>query len=1370
MTVQQHLLWTALPNGPAPDNGRLRLSVFIAPRLRAQEAHPGEGTTLGSFPDFLHWPEHTAAPGASFAVEVDGGATVPATVVSAPYIPGLWEAFFDGTTPLAPFEFDDYADRPFISFSVVAVLDEIRRVYTAVAAASPTELPRMRRPHDEEHDLARIFKGIRDVARNGLAKARDEKDLDRSINALLTDARAQAAVRRSAGGDRRRSPLEPLPPLPPDADFFSKVSREFSRALLFHRRPADGVPVDMPAGAGHLKTGIDFHQMLAALGDHPWLLRRLGLVVDLEVDAADVPSSLPHAPRRLRVVPVWKSALPAEQQSSASPWTAYVNGGAGELTVFAAADRTPDPAGFLPTGLLDLTGGEFSIQQVDVDGAALKALNLAATLNRVDARAEGDTPLGEAETAGVPALRTGGLAFVHAGRAGALQGEFADAVAINDAIEAGTDLTLHAQDLVRGYRLDVWAPTTDGGGAWRSLHRRRVQYTAERFVDALPAVVDEGFFQLGLAGKAAAADQKPDPDGELYVHETVVTWDGWSLSAERPGKSINRDPRAPQDDVPETQPSHVSNDAVTAMGLGIESKAEPGTLPRLRFEGSYRFRVRTVDLAGNGPTLEAADSIMLDAAVPDHAAPTGGPASYLRFEPVPAPALVPTERFAEGASLLRLVVRSKAGLNTDEYATQFNAADEVLVRGHAPYRPVEDRHVIPPKAALQTVELHGRMDVAIGSDGTDPDAAKLEAISQAYDVARREKGSLTEISTDPGNPQGYVVCGNDQFELPYLPDPLAIGAVFFGLPGVPDMESFAIRFEGPQWYTVAPFRLRLSEGSGVPAWDPEQRLLTVFLPQAATATVRVCSLVESDVANFGIMRWCEQSLLPDDLDRVYRCAKENRFWMITPWHELHLVHAVQQPLLQPHVAKFEVHRSGAELTADLSGLIFVDAASTEQIDLVGAWQEPVDDPAQEVPDDPAQEFPPVLSKEGAVFRLPLALAATGAPYTGPGSTFWSLEDGHGMRFSTMARERRRTPELPPHAFGDTKHRHIAYRAIATTPFREYFPPDWANKPHLLTSASTPVEIDVPSSAAPHPPNVLYVVPTQRWEEQPMPAGGLHRRIRHGGGLRIYLARPWYSSGDGEKLGIVYGQGAIFPLSPQYPFITIIGQDPVRGGAGLASATDNTFTNAEGTVADVRVPGAPGTFRIAYFTPEFDRETKSWFCDVDLATESAYMPLLRLALVRYQLHSLPECHASSVVLTDLTTVLPDRTLSLTSQPGPAKAVEITVTGPSYSSLRGVDLERTDALARARIMATLEERDPAIANETLGWRPIDGARVELQSSMDHENTIWTGQLGIPPAAAASRRITVIEHDYLAADTETGDEQGLTGRVVYAHSILI
>jgi hypothetical protein len=59
--------------------------------------------------------------------------------------------------------------------------------------------------------------------------------------------------------------------------------------------------------------------------------------------------------------------------------------------------------------------------------------------------------------------------------------------------------------------------------------------------------------------------------------------------------------------------------------------------------------------------------------------------------------------------------------------------------------------------------------------------------------------------------------------------------------------------------------------------------------------------------------------------------------------------------------------------------------------------------------------------------------------------------------------------------------------------------------------------------------VLYVIPTWTWSERTvpgltLPGGPALRpttfRTRSGGGLRVYLDRPWYSSGADELLGVV----------------------------------------------------------------------------------------------------------------------------------------------------------------------------------------------------------------------------------------------------------
>src|SRR5690606_22594759 len=114
---------------------------------------------------------------------------------------------------------------------------------------------------------------------------------------------------------------------------------------------------------------------------------------------------------------------------------------------------------------------------------------------------------------------------------------------------------------------------------------------------------------------------------------------------------------------------------------------------------------------------------------------------------------------------------------------------------------------------------------------------------------------------------------------------------------------------------------------------------------------------------------------------------------------------------------------------------------------------------------------------------------------------------------------------------------------ATTRFREYLPPSLYAQQELVTrlgpvalgatfalpaedDPGAPVLVDpngsdaqslVPASAAPDDPRVLYVVPTFRWERSSSANAATQQATRHGNGLRVWLDRPWFSSGDGELL-------------------------------------------------------------------------------------------------------------------------------------------------------------------------------------------------------------------------------------------------------------
>jgi hypothetical protein len=87
----------------------------------------------------------------------------------------------------------------------------------------------------------------------------------------------------------------------------------------------------------------------------------------------------------------------------------------------------------------------------------------------------------------------------------------------------------------------------------------------------------------------------------------------------------------------------------------------------------------------------------------------------------------------------------------------------------------------------------------------------------------------------------------------------------------------------------------------------------------------------------------------------------------------------------------------------------------------------------------------------------------------------------------------------------------------------------------FTRRSDPVAVHVPSSVRPVAPHVLYVVPTFGWQRETQT--NQKRSVRIGGGLRVYLDGPWYSSGIGELLGAALWTGGQADREDWKGFIT-----------------------------------------------------------------------------------------------------------------------------------------------------------------------------------------------------------------------------------------
>ncbi len=136
----------------------------------------------------------------------------------------------------------------------------------------------------------------------------------------------------------------------------------------------------------------------------------------------------------------------------------------------------------------------------------------------------------------LPSMRSGGLQLYLDGRGATVIDAIQQSKVFNQALESGgaQPRPFYAEDLVRGYRLDVWESRA---AKWLSLHRRKGAYAIGEEYLPFNTEDEEGFFQLAATQPAPGA---PTDDKDLYVHEIIARWAGWSLSVPFPGKALSR--------------------------------------------------------------------------------------------------------------------------------------------------------------------------------------------------------------------------------------------------------------------------------------------------------------------------------------------------------------------------------------------------------------------------------------------------------------------------------------------------------------------------------------------------------------------------------------------------------------------------------------------------------------------------------------------------------------------------------------------------------------------------------------------------------------------------------------------------------------
>ncbi|EHR71494.1 hypothetical protein BurJ1DRAFT_2666 [Burkholderiales bacterium JOSHI_001] len=1399
--AQQTVLWTVLPNGRR--NGRWCVSIVVSPRLKpgsVAESRLGHS----AWKDWADWPATVAAQKFELVlpnglVRLEPVVTAPELKPDS----ALWQQLFHPQLLVAPFTFTDIAAQNLRSFPLRSVLGLVRQHYAQLSLqAGGGEHPRLLPWKDADPALKDLLTGLGtrtvkvnlgdrsiEVPQPGFGRFHavrgGRRTHDRAIDSRVFSAGSciKAPVRLPGQkGETATFALRALPPVwedptlirngtiqvaPADREKRAQLMEQFSgpgeyalwQADRFYNRsvPSDAQramrrPSFAAVGPSPVAPEYDFHQRIGSYGDQPNLLRALGLVIDCVLERNDLLDALVANAGNVSAQGFMQLRFPGIVQPPGAqrPWTAFT----ASKRRFVVRERTGDHA----DGLLRLAEahdryqqakGPFDIYQVDPDGASLKTANFLLTAQNLVAKhlemgAHGAVTYTTGDRQPVANLRSGGIGVSRHGRAGSV-GMSAAAAALNHgAIQAGgakaAAVTLFAEDVLRGYRVDVWDAKD---GRWRSLTARQGRFRAlatgalaEREIKLPP---DEGHV------KGASTTASPDAPADHYLHETLFRWTGWSLAAPRPGRTL-RDATVPGTHLQTEEVVDTPTDsAPLGNGLAVALTPVKGSLPRLRFGHRYRVRARLVDLAGN--------SLGLDEPGPDEHA--SAPLDYGRFEPVDPPALVLTNKLSEGESLERLVLRT----NFDQDAAGYLAQVQGPLAGFYnnpdfEYGASSDRHLVPPKSSQQQCELHGLFDDAIGSG--DP-----QRIKDAYALAARESGTLlnpvpgasielvtprkaaqaatvqTGLITPPEQADNtkdrfaagqYLVHREAIVPVPYLPDPASGGTALEGVPGLrawtqgkplvllaPGLHGYLLDkgaravflddqkerlillldfdrdpSDGPLAKTwpadTRSLRIQLHDQPGEvqnppcgdsftaadpPKWDFDAGLLRVFLPKGHVARLRYASFVHDEmVGHLGLPGWQSS---PSAVKALQAQALAGVNWMITPWRELVFVHATQQPVCAPRAESASVQRQAGAQHADLRArAIVLHGPSTGKFEIVGEWDEWVDDP---LTDDPAEPGPKRVHHEAVLSEI-------------------RLSEMHRNRFELLQAVAEQTlftpvggqllpsdlakrPALPGnrHEFGDTRFRFVQYRLRATTRFREYLPPPLFEERERITRDGPVIETHrvvvqahallgpdkdagapiadvpsggtvgsvVPASSPPDLPEVLYVVPTFRWDRSS--AG---RSTRLGNGLRVYLDRPWFSSGDGELLGVVLQQdGAKFETLPpeRLPFVTQWGRDPLWDSAvpdPLARASDfSAGVRTESVLLQEDAQPATVVGHRVYFNPD----RKLWYCDIELNTGSSYTPFVRLSLVRFQPHALPSAKVSRTVLCDFAQLLPRRLATL-----------------------------------------------------------------------------------------------------------------------------
>jgi hypothetical protein len=416
----------------------------------------------------------------------------------------------------------------------------------------------------------------------------------------------------------------------------------------------------------------------------------------------------------------------------------------------------------------------------------------------------------------------------------------------------------------------------------------------------------------------------------------------------------------------------------------------------------------------------------------------------------------------------------------------------------------------------------------------------------------------------------------------------------------------------------------------------------------------------------------------------------------------------------------------------------------------------------------------------------------------------------------------------PDVFTDPKARRLSVSLLATTRFQGYFV-DRARKPLIQESqpepgASDPRErffersgdgpsaqpdqkrrrshsIWLPATIRPDRISPKSLLPSYVWTsstvtskhpQNPSRSEVMKRNPR----VRIRIERPWFSSGESERLGIVLWPPDLFEasavdirnnkvrrrdrgavnsngvmdlsqftdsdLGPGGPFITRWGADPIRDGdrpsgwfMPASAFADYNQENRKGRAAlvrNVRMPiprgeddpatpaGAPLprvdflNVSLLTYEPRFDADQEHWFVDVEINAAAVPEPFVRFGLVRYQEHAGAELQVSEPIA-EWIQIQPTREVEVTANPvanDEGFAVTVTVRGIA-SSLQAIPAGAP--AGRPEDPRTVERHTPTMKMQVV-MTERTGAGLETETIVRHKEQLLERTVALAPSTQGTQ----------------------------------